>query len=158
MWVWRALPVMFPWHVLDFQYPRRIECGCGPQNNPYTIPQYTAFSILGGSSVGVARSVSCSKLSTTPLSVSSADRVWVWHAEIAPHTLGERLSVSSADRVWVWPLTSSRTSWYSTTFSILGGSSVGVARFAVVVARIAKDFQYPRRIECGCGSFHVMVS
>ena len=85
-----------------FQYPRRIECGCG-------------YVIRG--TVDVFQR----------LSVSSADRVWVWR--VVGHDAGDlrpdfqyprriecgcgpawtgagatprSLSVSSADRVWVW--------------------------------------------------------
>ena len=37
-----------------FQYPRRIECGCGPSSFCARLAPRGAFSILGGSSVGVA--------------------------------------------------------------------------------------------------------
>ena len=37
-----------------FQYPRRIECGCGEGPLAYPPALHPGFSILGGSSVGVA--------------------------------------------------------------------------------------------------------
>ncbi len=111
-----------------------------------------SFSILGGSSVGVAHQVPHSEREPGRVSVSSADRVWVWRIPLAGH-------LPAAAR-----------------FSILGGSSVGVARrcrdvpvrWAVVSVSSAdrvwvwlpivcivhsfhSKFQYPRRIECGCG-------
>ncbi len=87
----------------QFQYPRRIECGCGPLRSTLSYRNQTRFSILGGSSVGVA----------------PRDPLWV------PPYL--RVSVSSADRVWVWPEEERQ-------------------RLTLLL-----QFQYPRRIECGCG-------
>ncbi len=67
------------------------------------------------------------------------------HAHVAD------LSVSSADRVWVWRVRPRGPGFVLSPFSILGGSSVGVARALRVLANVPHCFQYPRRIECGCG-------
>ena len=53
VWVWPMLVTVLNALPIDFQYPRRIECGCGPSNDLFEV-------------------------NPAPLSVSSADRVWVW--------------------------------------------------------------------------------
>ncbi len=113
-----------------FQYPRRIECGCGGAFATYYANQRTSFSILGGSSVGVA------------LSRARQTR------------LVATVSVSSADRVWVWLVRHGSLLLYFIRFSILGGSSVGVAFDSDIELSFDAEFQYPRRIECGCGFSH----
>ena len=105
MWVWHVHRVNVPVGDGSFQYPRRIECGCG--------------------------------LSVLSLFLRSLS-----------------LSVSSADRVWVWPRGFSIFIILLVPFSILGGSSVGVAGWSLNSTSQTPDFQYPRRIECGCGLSH----
>ncbi len=61
------------------------------------------------------------------------------------------VSVSSADRVWVWRILHFFMLYLLSCFSILGGSSVGVARPTSSPTPSRSTFQYPRRIECGCG-------
>ncbi len=134
-----------------FQYPRRIECGCGRRH----------LDMMN---------------ETHKVSVSSADRVWVWlitgegvsyrrgefqyprriecgcgaGAGLSP-VPGVWVSVSSADRVWVWRGNLAAALSQFIGFSILGGSSVGVAVGGAQSGCRAGSFQYPRRIECGCG-------
>ena len=113
---------------------------------------------------------------TVTLSVSSADRVWVWPCPDRPTRSGTTpfsilggSSVGVAQRIRVRRQRSRSFSILGGSsvgvalprrgrraaprpFSILGGSSVGVAQDAVDVQHLLYDFQYPRRIECGCGS------
>ena len=113
-----------------FQYPRRIECGCGPLV-PYRVESAPGeLSVSSADRVWVWPYHRPLSDSIVPLSVSSADRVWVWRKKIFSPQLRLRLSVSSADRVWVWP-----------------GDTHGQNTSPPAV------FQYPRRIECGCGHF-----
>ncbi len=107
-----------------FQYPRRIECGwwSAPSEQPPAPP---------------------------PLSVSSADRVWVVGISTTAILPSSRLSVSSADRVWVVATLSPESVGALSTFSILGGSSVGGGTGTPPPRRRRGCFQYPRRIECG---------
>ena len=99
-----------------------------PEQIKHALQSLDGFSILGGSSVGVALHCQPSSPPYHGVSVSSADRVWVWPERILRVVCNYKVSVSSADRVWVWQdrrhLVRPRG---PQPFSILGGSSVGVA-------------------------------
>ena len=90
--------------VHRFQYPRRIECGCGSHPCAHLGKVPVPFSILGGSSVGVARATTVNRKSEagTPFSILGGSSVGVALRSTSPGASSPLLSVSSADRVWVW--------------------------------------------------------
>ena len=59
--------------------------------------------------------------------------------------------------MWVWLDFKFRFDSDKRGFSILGGSSVGVAWSCRFRCRPPGGFQYPRRIECGCGEVCIGV-
>ena len=110
-----------------FQYPRRIECGCGPSCCARTPSRVPPFSILGGSSVGVASFKKIVDYKFARFQYPRRIECGCGPCSESLRCRSQRLSVSSADRVWVWPRAARRIRDAARPFSILGGSSVGVA-------------------------------
>ncbi len=83
------------------------------------------FSILGGSSVGGGSAYFWNQIAEALFQYPRRIECGWWPFFPFSHPRHARLSVSSADRVWVVAFCGWPSSSYSTSFSILGGSSVG---------------------------------
>ncbi len=159
-----------------FQYPRRIECGCGtsspcghararrvsvssadrvwvwPEAGLQAAERPPRFSILGGSSVGVATAAACSTRGSRCFSILGGSSVGVAKfMAVLTQKVCYCFSILGGSSVGV-AIFQELEAIGRKGFSILGGSSVGVALLRLLQPFRHALFQYPRRIECGCGS------
>ena len=87
--------------AVSFQYPRRIECGCGFRAGDHDVGKVTGEDGVFGNPFLLAGELS---LELVRLAVTAGDGDYTNHLSVreALPVAKDDLSVSSADRVWVW--------------------------------------------------------